>query len=184
MVYNALQFKTDTDKVLSVVQEDLSSVRTGRAKPSIVENVQVEAYGTRMRLVELATVTAPESSLLVISPWDKSQMQAIEKAITSAGLNLSPVVDNDQIRIVIPPLTTERRQELVKAVKQKIESGKEMLRDVRTRHKKEIDAQKGKPGVSEDHITQALEQLQKDHDAGVVKLESIGKQKEEELMQL
>lgn len=184
MVYNAAAFKTDAEKVVSVVQDDLATVRTGRAKPSILENVSVEAYGTRMRLQELAAITAPEPSMLIVAPWDKSVLQAVEKGIASAGLNLNPVVDGDQIRIAIPALTQERRQELVKAVKQKIESGREMMRDVRLKHKKEVDGQKGKPGVSEDNIAYGLDQLQKDTDAMMEKLELIGKQKEQELMQM
>jgi len=184
MVYNSAAFKTDAEKVLIVVQEDLATVRTGRAKPAILENVSVEAYGSRMRLMELAAITAPEPSMLVVSPWDKSLLQAVERGIASAGLNLNPVVDGDQIRIAIPALTQERRLELVKAVKQKIESGREIMRDVRLKHKKEVDAQKGKPGVSEDNVAFGLEQLQKDTDAMMAKLEAMGKQKEQELLQM
>ena len=184
MVYNTAGFKADAEKVLTVVQDDLATVRTGRAKPSILENVSVEAYGSRMRLMELAAITAPEPTMLVVSPWDKSVLQAVEKGIASSGLNLNPVVDGDQIRISVPPLTQERRLEMVKAVKQKIESGREMMRDVRLKHKKEVDGQKGKPGVSEDNIAFGLDQLQKDTDAMMAKLESMAKQKEQELLQI
>lgn len=181
-MFDAQTFKRDTDKVISVVNQDLSSVKTGRAKPSLVENVMVEAYGTRMQMVEVASVSAPDPGMLIISPWDKSLLSAIEKAIFAAELNISPVVDGEQIRISIPPLTQERREELVRVVKQKIEGGKTMIRDVRQKHKKIIEDQKGQPGISEDAIKKDLETLQKQTDAAVAELERIEKTKEQELM--
>ena len=162
----------------------MATVKTGRAKPSLVENVSVEAYGTRMKLMELATISAPDTTMIMINPWDKGNLAAIERGIASAGLNINPVVESDHIRIVIPPLTQERRQEMVKLVKQKLESGKQMVRDVRLKYKKMIDDQKGKPGVSEDNISADLETLQKKMDEYVAKLEKVVQEKETELMQM
>jgi ribosome recycling factor len=184
MIFDPAAFSRDGDKVLQVVQDDMATVRTGRAKPSIVENVMIEAYGTNMRLMELAMISAPDPNLITISPWDKSVLSAVEKGIASAGLNLNPVVDGDQIRIVVPSLTQERREDMVKLVKQKTEGGKQMLRNVRQKHKKLIEDQKGQAGVSEDAIKIALEKLQQTHDAYVVKLEQLAKDKEVELMQI
>lgn len=181
-MFDASLFKKDSQKVLSVVMNDLASVKTGRAKPSLVENVMVEAYGSRMKMLEVASITAPDPNMLVISPWDKSLLQAIEKAMNVSGLNLNPVVDSDQIRIAIPSLTQERREELVRVVKQKIEGGKTMIRDVRQKYKKAIEDQKGQPGVSEDAIKKDLEVLQKETDASIVELEGLAKEKEQELM--
>ncbi len=184
MIFDSVMFSHDGDKVLQVVRDDMATVRTGRAKPSIVENVMIEAYGSHMRLMEVAMISAPDTNMIVIIPWDKSLIQSVEKGVASSGLNLSPVVDGDQIRVTIPMLTQERREEMVRLVKQKLESGKQMLRDVRQKHKKMIEDQKGKAGVSEDDITAALESLQKSFDECAVKLEQLSKDKESELMKV
>lgn len=184
MIFDSAVFSHDGDKVLQVVRDDMATVRTGRAKPSIVENVMIEAYGSHMRLMEVAMISAPDTNMIVIVPWDKSLIQAVEKGVASSGLNLSPVVDGDQIRITIPMLTQERREEMVRLVKQKLESGKQMLRDVRQKHKKMIEDQKGEPGISEDDIAVAVENLQKSFDECTVKLEQLSKDKEVELMQV
>ena len=184
MIFDSVMFSHDGDKVLQVVRDDMATVRTGRAKPSIVENVMIEAYGSHMRLMDVAMISAPDTNMIVIIPWDKSLIQSVEKGVASSGLNLSPVVDGDQIRVTIPMLTQERREEMVRLVKQKLESGKQMLRDVRQKHKKMIEDQKGKAGVSEDDITAALESLQKSFDECAVKLEQLSKDKESELMKV
>lgn len=153
--------KRDGDKLIEVYQSDLATVRTGRAKPSLIENVPVDAYGTRMKMLEVASITAPEPSQIIVKPWDQSLLGAIEKAITISDLHLSPVNEGGQIRISIPALTGERREELVKLVSQKKHVAEDMLRDVRNKYKKQIDAQKGQPGISEDDIKRDLETLQK-----------------------
>ena len=122
MIFDSVMFSHDGDKVLQVVRDDMATVRTGRAKPSIVENVMIEAYGSHMRLMEVAMISAPDTNMIVIIPWDKSLIQSVEKGVASSGLNLSPVVDGDQIRVTIPMLTQERREEMVRLVKQKLES--------------------------------------------------------------
>lgn len=177
-------FTRDADKVIEVVLGDMATVKTGRAKPSLIENVSVEAYGTMMKLMELANISAPDTTLLHVQPWDKGNLQAIEKGIQAANLGLNPVVDGDLIRIAIPMLTQERREEMVKLVKQKLEAGKQMLRDVRQKHKKMIDGEKGQPGVSEDLIESNLEDLQKSVDAYIARLEELSLAKEKELMQV
>jgi len=183
-MFDVQQFVTDAEKLIEVVSEDMATVKTGRAKPSLVENIQVEAYGTNMRLMELASITAPDTTMIVIAPWDKSLIAAIQKGINISGLGFNPIVDNDQIRISIPPLTQERREEMVRLVKQKLESGKQMLRDVRLKFKKIIDDQKGKPGVSEDDIEDDLESLQKQMVLFTQKLEDLSAHKEQEVMKI
>ncbi|MBI5151025.1 MAG: ribosome recycling factor [Candidatus Pacebacteria bacterium] len=183
-MFDSVAFAKDGDKVLQVIRDDMATIRTGRAKPSFVENVMVEAYGTRMRLMELAMISAPDTTMIIVAPWDKSLLSAVEKGIASAGLNLSPVVDGDQIRIIIPALTEDRRKDMVKLVYQKLEGGKQMIRDVRQKHKKIIEDQKGKPGISEDDIENALKKLQENTDVYIEKLETLSKEKEEELMQM
>ena len=141
------------DGVIELLGEDLMSVQTGRAKPSLVESIKVEAYaGSFMEVRELASITAPDPQTILIKPWDRSVVKAIEKAILKSDLQVNPVVSDDQVRIQIPTLNEERRLELVKVVKQKVESGKAMIRQVRTEMKKDIDNLKDDDGVSEDDI--------------------------------
>ncbi len=178
------KLRQDLEAVLAVVREDLSSVRTGRAKPSLVEGVKVEAYGTMMELREVATISAPDPSLLTATPWDKSLIAAVEKAIRASGLGLNPNVDGDVVKIPIPMLTEERRKELVKLVAQKIESGRVMIRQTRTEIKDEIEKLKDEPGVSEDDVEKWLVEMQKMVDEYNAKVEELGKEKEAEVMKI
>lgn len=161
MAYQFAPYTDQLQKTLKHIQNDLQSLRTGKATPQLLDSVQVEAYGSRMKVNELANVTAPDPTLLVVSPWDKSVLGAIEKAIASAQLNLNPVVDGDIIRIVVPSLTEERRKEMVKILNQKAEEGKKNLRTVRQDTKKEVEDMKGTDGISEDDIAADLDQLEK-----------------------
>lgn len=176
--------KTRLDQTIEVVKKDLSTVRTGRAKPSLVEDVKVEAYGTIMTIKELATITAPDTTLILISPWDKGLVASISSGISKSGLNLQPIVDGATIKISIPSLTEDRRLELVKLVHSKLESAKVMIRGVRTDIKEEIEAQEGEAGISEDSIKAWLESMQKTIEEYMLKIDGLGKEKEKELMTL
>ena len=169
-------------KVIEVVEEDFSTVRVGRAKADMIENVGILAYGGYMRLQEVATITAPDPNLLVVSPYDKSLMRAIEKGIADSELQLSPAVSGDIIRIVVPSLTQERRLDFAKLLKQKIESGKIMLRQARQDVKDKIDALKERKEVSEDDIYMLLEGLDKITGELVEKIDEMGRAKEKEIM--
>lgn len=169
------------EEVLGVVLEDLALVRTGRAKPSLVETIMIPVYNTRMSLRELATISAPEPHLLVIQPWDETVVQDIAKGIAASEMGLTPVVDGSLIRIQIPPLTEERREEYVKLVHQKLESGRVLLRQARQDAKKKIEDLKGQPGVSEDDIHRLLGELETLTDEYIEKVEEMGRVKEEEL---
>lgn len=169
-------------KVIDLVEEDFATVRVGRAKPSLIENVGVMAYGGRMRLVELASITAPDPNMLIVSPYDKSIMKDIEKAIQDSEMQLSPAVSGDIVRIVIPSLTQERRLDFVKLLKQKTESGKVMLRQARQDVKEKIDALKERKEVSEDDIFMLLEQLDKITGEFNEKIDEMSRLKEEEIM--
>jgi ribosome recycling factor len=184
MKFDDMRKKLDT--TLRIVNDDLGMIKTGRAKPSLVERVMVEAYdgAGKMPLMELASITAPDTTMLVISPWDQNLVRKIVTAMSQSDLNLNPVVDGSIIRITIPPLTEERRRDMVKLVHMKIEGGKEMMRDVRNDAKKAIDAQKDQPGISEDDIKRDLEEMQNIFDGVIDSLEELGKSKEQELMSL
>ena len=135
-------------------------------------------------LRELAAITAPDSHSLVVSPWDKTILEKIERAVNTSDLNLHALVDNELIRINIPPLTEENRRELVKLVGQKLESGRKLIRQARVELKKQIEELRGKPGVSEDDIKKWLDELQKLIDETTEKIEELGKTKEQELMKI
>ncbi len=173
--------REEMSAVIEVVGEDLSTIKTGRARPDFIAQVQVESYGTRMPLIELANITTPDPQLLVVTPWDESVIENIEKAIASSDLNLSPVVDGNIIRIAIPALTEERREEMVKLVKQKLESGRVLLRQARQETKRNIEGMKGESGVSEDDIHLLLGELDKLMEEYSKKIERLGEVKEEEL---
>lgn len=169
-------------KVIENVEEDFATVRIGRAKPDLVEGVMVPAYGTWMRLVELATIAAPDTNMITISPFDKSLLGPIEKAIGSSEMQLSAVVSGDMIRIVIPPLTQERRLDFVKLLKQKTESGKIMVRQARQDVKEKIDALKEKKEVSEDDIYMLQADLDKITGEFNEKIDAMSRAKEDEIM--
>lgn len=171
-------------QVLNLISEEVVQVRAGRAQPALVEKIKVRAYETEMELRELASITAPDPMQLVISPWDKNIIKNIEKAILESESKLTPLVDNQILRIKVPALTTERREELIKEIWQKIESGKVMLRQVRQETKDKMEAQKGQPGISEDDIFHRLQDLQKVIDEFQKKLDDLGKKKEEELRKI
>lgn len=184
MLPTSQQIDASFSGVLEVVRGDLSTVKTGRAKPDLIANISifVESYGSAMALQELATISAPDTQTLVIAPWDKSVLDDIAKGLSKSDLNLNPQVSGDIIRIVIPALTGERRQELTKLVDKKVESGKVLLRDERGRIKKDIDAQKGGSGVSEDDIFKAIEELDKKTKEWESKIEQVGELKKQEVM--
>lgn len=175
------KLRANLEKVIEVVRGDMDTIRTGRARPDLVSGIEVMAYGQRMKLFELASVTAPDTNLIVISPWDKGVMRDIEKAVLTSELQLTPSVSGDIIRINIPALTAERRSDFVKLLHQKTESGRVMARQVRQEIKEEIDRLKGKPGVSEDDIDQLLEQLQEIFNEFTERIERMGEAKEAEI---
>lgn len=181
MSFSFSSFDHKVKKVIDHLVLDLKSLRTGRASGQLLDPVRVEAYGAKMKLVELANVSAPDPNLLVVSPWDRSLLSAIEKAIASAGLNFNPVVDGELIRITVPPLTQERRQELIKTLHQKIEGSKVVVRTIRTETKQEIEKQKSQGNVSEDDIARELKKLEENVQIVLAELDKICESKESEL---
>lgn len=175
--------KKKIDRVLDVLKGDLDTIRTGRAAPSLVENIVISAYGgsARLKVMELATVGATDHQTLVITPFDPSIINEIQKGIEAANAGFTPNIDGNLIRISIPPLSQERREELIKAMRQKLENGKIMVRQVR--HEAMEDVQKEFDG-REDDIKRLEKEIQKLVDDTVETIENWGKQKEQELMQI
>lgn len=172
------------EKTLVYAQNDFATLRTGRASAQILDGVFVEAYGTKMSLNEVASISTPDTQLLVVKPWDKSLLPEIEKGIQLAQLNLNPIVDGDIIRIAVPTLTQERRLEMVKSLHQKEEEVKIMLRNVRSDSRREIEKQEGSAGISEDDIKAEVAELDEAVKEYTSKLEDLVKQKEQELLSI
>lgn len=175
--------KKKIDRVLDILKGDLDTIRTGRAAPSLVENIVISAYGgsAKLKVMELATVGATDHQTLVITPFDPSIIGEIQKGIEAANAGFTPNIDGNLIRISIPPLSQERREELIKAMRQKLENGKIMVRQVR--HEAMEDVKKEYEG-REDDIKRLEKEIQKLVDDTVETIESWGKQKEQELMQI
>lgn len=171
------------DKALELLRQDIGALKTGRATPSLVESIIVEAYETKMPLVELAMISAPEANQLVITPFDQAVIKNIEKALSmDRNLGLAPVVEGTTIRLTIPPLTEERRKELVKVLGQKLESGRIMVRQVRGEKMREIRDAAERKELNEDEKFQLEQDLQKITDEFNQQIEEIGSQKTSELM--
>ncbi len=171
-------------KSLEVVQRELSTIRTGRASPALIEHVRVEYAGAVLPLIQVASITAPTPSQLNIQPWDKTALNAIEKSILKSELGLTPINDGRIVRINIPALTEERRVELLKVVRRRIEEGKVALRNVRRDAHEELKTQEKNKDISQDEQKQLLAQLQKITDRYTVLAEQAGKDKEKEVMEV
>jgi len=164
------------------LQHELAAVRTGKASPALVENIQAEVYGSHMRIRELAGITTPEPRMIVIQPWDMGSLQPIEKAIQKANLGLNPAVQGKIIRIALPDLSEERRHELVKAVKKMTEDARVAIRNVRREAIEHLKKEAKRGGVSEDEEKHAEKEVQKLTDDYIAKLESHLAHKEKEIM--
>ncbi len=171
-------------KVVEVIKVDLATVRTGRASPSLVENVVIHAYGgtQNLKVVELAQIAAQDPQTIVITPYDQSIIGEINKGLMEGNIGLTPVIDGQIIRISIPSLTEERRQQLVGLVNQKLEGGKIQIRQVRHEAINEAKKLLNDKIISEDEMYHAEKEVQRLTDETISELDSLGKKKEEELM--
>ncbi len=174
-------FKSDLEKAISNLKEDLSQIRTGRATPELVENLPVKAYETEAPIKNYATINVADNRSLVILPWDKTLVDNISKAVSSANMGFSAIAEGDHVRVTIPELTEERRKEYVKVMKERIEDGRVAVRQVRQKFMQDIDDSQ-KAGLSEDEadrIRAEVEKLVKEKNS---EIEEIKDSKEEELM--
>jgi len=176
----------ETEEKMLKTEEHLvhqfAGVRTGKASPSLIENVMIEAYGSHMRLKELATISAPESRMLLVTPFDQSNVKAIEKGIQSANLGLNPASQGKFIRIVLPELSTERRQEFVKICRKMSEDSRVALRNERRQALEGLKKVKADGGVSEDDVKTAEGEVQKLTDQYIAKLDQHLAHKEKEIL--
>ncbi|MBO9308829.1 MAG: ribosome recycling factor [Chloroflexi bacterium] len=167
---------------IAALENDLRGIRTGRASPALVEKLQVEYYGTPTPLYQMANISAPEASLIVIKPFDKNTIKDIEKAIRASELGLNPSNDGTIIRLSLPPLTTERRKELVKFVQHRLEEARVAVRNVRRHAIEELREYEKESLISEDESRSGQESVQKLTDRYIGQIDEIGKRKEQEIM--
>ena len=171
-------------KTVDATQHDFSTIRTGRANPSLLDGITVDYYGSPTALNQVAGITLPDSRQLVITPYDRSTVAAIEKAIKQSDLNINPVNDGTSIRLTIPPLTEERRKEFVKILGKKAEEGKISIRKVRQNANDQGKALVKKGEASEDESKRSQDSLQKLTDRYILEIDRIAKAKEAELMEV
>ena len=171
-------------KALEVLRGDLSTIRTGRAAPNLLENVSIPVYGgsTKLRIIELGTVSAQDSHTLVVAPFDPLIIEEIRKGIQDSDLGLNPTIDGTLIRISIPPLSQDRREELVHLMHQKLENAKIMVRQLR--HEAMASLKKGEEAASEDQRKRMEKEIQDLTDKYSLEIDQIGKNKEMELLQI
>ena len=184
MTIDEILFETE-EKMLKTeehVIHEFHGVRTGKASPSLIENVMVEAYGSNMRLKELATISAPEARMLMVQPFDQTNMKAVEKAIQGAGLGLNPATQGRFIRVILPDLSAERRQEFVKLAQRMAEEGRVAVRTERRAAIESLKKLKGSAGVSEDNIEDCEKDVQKLTDQYIKKIDDHLVVKEKEIL--
>lgn len=169
-----------------MLRADFATVRTGKANSSLVENIVISAYGgsTRLKVMELATIHVQDPQTLIITPFDQSIIGEIEKGIADVGAGLNPVVDGTLIRISLPPLTQERRQEFVKLINQKAEQGRVMIRQARHEAMETVKKKSEGVGISEDEVIRIEKEIQKLTDEFIEKIDTLRSEKEEELMRI
>ena len=173
--------KAGMDKGIENAKREFSTVRTGKASPNMLDTIQVEAYGSMVPLNQVASISAPEARTLLVTPFDKGQVKAIEKAIRESELGLDPAHQGSVIRVPLPSMNEQRRKELVKMVHNLAEDGRVAIRHARTDARDKLKKLKG---VSEDEVKHAEKDLQKLHDDFIAKIEAAVKTKEAEIMEV
>ena len=176
--------KAGMQKAVDHFKAEISAIRTGRAVPALIENIVCSAYGgaSRLTIKELGTITTADSQTLLVQPWDPATIGEIRQGILAANVGLTPVIDNNVIRISIPSLTTERRTEYVKLLHQKMEESRVAIRNIRQDKMREIKTSFEGKTLSEDEKFKAEEDLQRLTDEFIGKVEELGKKKEQEIM--
>lgn len=166
------------------LREELAQIRTGRATPNLISEILVDCYNTKMMVKELAQITAPEPTILLVSPWDKSIITNIVGGISKANIGLNPVVDGDLIRIVVPSLTVERREQFIKQMHTLLEKYRVEIRQIRHEFVEKLRGQKKSAEIGEDDEKRLEHEIQKAHDQYIESIEVAGKGKEEQLREV
>lgn len=176
--------KSHMEKAVEAMRREFSAVRTGKASPALLDTVRVDAYGSKMPIQQVASVNAPEPRMLVVQPWDKSLLKAIEKAIQEAELGLNPSNDGNIIRVPIPALTEERRRDMVKMLHKIAEEGRVAVRHARQEANKELKRKQQAHEISEDDARRQMDEVQKLTDSYINRIDELLKAKEQEVMEV
>lgn len=172
------------DKAVSVLKEELAGIRTGRATPALLARIVVDYYGTQVPIQQLASFSVPEPRTLMITPFDKNAISAMEKAIQASDLGITPSNDGQVIRLNFPPLTEERRRDLIKVVHHRGEEGRVAVRNVRRHSKEELERLEHEGTISEDDLVRSEKDLQKLTDKHVAVIDEVVAHKEQELKEI
>jgi ribosome recycling factor len=176
------KYRDRMDKAVAALKEEFASLRTGRASASLLDQVHVDAYGSQMPVNQVGAISVPEPRMITVNVWDKGLVVSVEKAIRSSGLGLNPVVDGQNLRIPIPPLTEERRKELVKVVKHEAENARVAVRNLRRDAIHHLKEALKKHEVSENDERRAQDEVQKMTDKHIAEIERLVQEKEKELL--
>jgi ribosome recycling factor len=169
---------------ISVLREELAHIKTGRATPALIENVEIDYYGSTVELKTIASITIPDVKTIIIQPWDKKALQPIEKGIWKSDLGFNPVIDTNIIRINVPPLTEERRKEIAKFTKKSVEESKVAVRNLRREANDGIKKLEKDGFISEDESKKAVAEVQKRTDEFINEIEGLWEKKEKEIMSI
>ena len=184
-VHSALKDATDKmDKAISVLKDELAGIRTGRATPALLSRIVVDYYGTQVPIQQLASFSVPEPRTLVITPYDRNAIAAMEKAIMSSDVGITPGNDGTVIRLSFPPLTEERRKDLVKLVHHRGEEGRVAVRNIRRHSKEELEGLEREGGISQDDLVRSEKELQKVTDKHVAEIDEVVAHKDRELKEI
>ena len=172
------------DRSIDALRQELVSLRTGRATPSLIENMMIDYYGAPTPLKQIASISAPDPQAILVQPWDKQSLRDIERGLMKSDMGFNPSNDGINITVPIPPLNTHRRQELVKVLKQKLEDGKVSIRNVRRDGLESLRKMEREKFISQDQNRRAQDQLQKATDGHTKTIDEVGSTKEAEIMQV
>lgn len=178
------EVSTKMDRAVDAFKRDLTQLRTGRATPALVENIDVAYYGSMTPLKQIASISAPDARAIMIQPWDTAAMREIEKSLQTSDMGFNPSNDGSTITVPIPPLTQERRQEMVKLLKGKVEDGKISVRNVRRDGLESLRKLEKEKSISQDDGRRAQDQLQKTTDGHTKLIDETGSAKEAEILQV
>jgi ribosome recycling factor len=171
-------------RAVEALGREFETIRTGRANPALVENVSVDYYGVSTPLNQLASINTPEPRLLVVQPWDRQSLPAVEKAILKTGLGLNPVSDGNVLRLAIPQLTEDRRRELVRLVRKRVEDGRVEVRNIRREILERLRGMEREKELSQDEGKRAQDQLQRLTDQYITRMDALAEEKEREVMEV
>jgi ribosome recycling factor len=176
--------EANMEKAIDALRREFSSVRTGKASPALLDTVRVDAYGSKMALNQVASVSVPEPRMLIVQPWDKGLIAAIDKAIRASELGLNPASDGNILRVPVPALNEERRREMVRLLSKLAEEGRVAIRHARQEANKEIKRMESAHEIGEDDARRQLDEIQKLTDDFIARVDALLKAKEQEVMEV